>query len=333
MITYKEAGVNIEEGYRSVKLIKEYASRTMSEYVLNGLGSFAGMVELPEGYKKPVLVSGTDGVGTKLELAFKTKKYDTVGIDCVAMCVNDILCHGAKPLFFLDYIACGKLEAEVASDLVKGVSDGCVMSECALVGGETAEMPGFYKEGEYDIAGFAVGIVDKDKIINGKNIKPGDKLIGIASSGVHSNGFSLVRKLYTDLNEEFNGEEVWKTLITPTKIYVKPILNLIEKFEIKGMSHITGGGFIENVPRMFNGSELTAEIRKDSYPLPAIFEDMINKGVSRDHMYNTFNMGIGFVLCVDEKDVDSVIKDLIELGEKAYEIGIVTAGGEGVCLK
>ena len=333
MITYKEAGVNIEEGYKSVKLIKEYAQRTMSEYVLNGLGSFAGMVELPEGYKKPVLVSGTDGVGTKLELAFKTKKYDTVGIDCVAMCVNDILCHGAKPLFFLDYIACGKLEAEVAADLVKGVSDGCVMSECALVGGETAEMPGFYKEGEYDIAGFAVGIVDKDKIINGKNIKPGDKLIGIASSGVHSNGFSLVRKLYTDLNEEFNGEEVWKTLITPTKIYVKPILNLIEKFEIKGMSHITGGGFIENVPRMFNGSELTAEIRKDSYPLPAIFEDMINKGVSRDHMYNTFNMGIGFVLCVDEKDVDSVIKDLIELGEKAYEIGVVTAGGEGVCLK
>ena len=292
MITYKEAGVNIEEGYKSVKLIKEYAQRTMSEYVLNGLGSFAGMVELPEGYKKPVLVSGTDGVGTKLELAFKTKKYDTVGIDCVAMCVNDILCHGAKPLFFLDYIACGKLEAEVAADLVKGVSDGCVMSECALVGGETAEMPGFYKEGEYDIAGFAVGIVDKDKIINGKNIKPGDKLIGIASSGVHSNGFSLVRKLYTDLNEEFNGEEVWKTLITPTKIYVKPILNLIEKFEIKGMSHITGGGFIENVPRMFNGSELTAEIRKDSYPLPAIFEDMINKGVSRDHMYNTFYMGI-----------------------------------------
>ena len=333
MITYKEAGVNIEEGYKSVKLIKEYAQRTMSEYVLNGLGSFAGMVELPEGYKKPVLVSGTDGVGTKLELAFKTKKYDTVGIDCVAMCVNDILCHGAKPLFFLDYIACGKLEAEVAADLVKGVSDGCVMSGCALVGGETAEMPGFYKEGEYDIAGFAVGIVDKDKIINGKNIKPGDKLIGIASSGVHSNGFSLVRKLYTDLNEEFNGEEVWKTLITPTKIYVKPILNLIEKFEIKGMSHITGGGFIENVPRMFNGSELTAEIRKDSYPLPAIFEDMINKGVSRDHMYNTFNMGIGFVLCVDEKDVDSVIKELIELGEKAYEIGIVTAGGEGVCLK
>lgn len=333
MITYKEAGVNIEEGYRSVKLIKEYASRTMSEYVLNGLGSFAGMVELPEGYKKPVLVSGTDGVGTKLELAFKTKKYDTVGIDCVAMCVNDILCHGAKPLFFLDYIACGKLEAEVAADLVKGVSDGCVESGCALIGGETAEMPGFYKEGEYDIAGFAVGIVDKDKIINGKDIKPGDKLIGIASSGVHSNGFSLVRKLYTDLNEEFNGEEVWKTLITPTKLYVKPVLSLIEKFNIKGMSHITGGGFIENVPRMFNGAELTAEIRKDSYPLPEIFEDMIKKGIDRDHMYNTFNMGIGFVLCVKEADVQAILDELEAMGEKAYEIGIVTAGGEGVCLK
>ena len=326
MITYKEAGVNIEEGYRSVKLIKEYASRTMSEYVLNGLGSFAGMVELPEGYKKPVLVSGTDGVGTKLE-------YDTVGIDCVAMCVNDILCHGAKPLFFLDYIACGKLEAEVAADLVKGVSDGCVESGCALIGGETAEMPGFYKEGEYDIAGFAVGIVDKDKIINGKDIKPGDKLIGIASSGVHSNGFSLVRILYTDLNEEFNGEEVWKTLITPTKLYVKPVLSLIEKFNIKGMSHITGGGFIENVPRMFNGAELTAEIRKDSYPLPAIFEDMISRGVARDHMYNTFNMGIGFVLCVNEADVQAILNELEAMGEKAYEIGVVTAGGEGVCLK
>lgn len=333
MITYKEAGVNIEEGYRSVKLIKEYANRTMSEYVLNGLGSFAGMVELPEGYKKPVLVSGTDGVGTKLELAFKTKKYDTVGIDCVAMCVNDILCHGAKPLFFLDYIACGKLEAEVAADLVKGVSDGCVESGCALIGGETAEMPGFYKEGEYDIAGFAVGIVDKDKIINGKDIKPGDKLIGIASSGVHSNGFSLVRKLYTDLNEEFNGEEVWKTLITPTKLYVKPVLSLIEKFNIKGMSHITGGGFIENVPRMFNGAELTAEIRKDSYPLPEIFEDMIKKGIDRDHMYNTFNMGIGFVLCVKEADVQAILDELEAMGEKAYEIGVVTAGGEGVCLK
>lgn len=333
MITYKEAGVNIEEGYRSVKLIKEYAAKTMSEYVLNGLGSFAGMVELPSGYEKPVLVSGTDGVGTKLEIAFKNKKYDTVGIDCVAMCVNDILCHGAKPLFFLDYIACGRLEAEVASDLVKGISDGCIQSDCALIGGETAEMPGFYDEGEYDMAGFAVGIVDKEKIINGSRIKEGDKLIGIASSGIHSNGYSLVRKIFTDLNEYFNGEEVWKTLITPTKIYVKPILNLLENFDIKGMAHVTGGGFIENVPRMFNGRELTAVINKTSYPLPAIFERIIEKGVEKEHMYNTFNMGIGFVLAVNEEDVDLIIKALIAMGEKAYEIGYVTSGGEGVCLK
>ena len=333
MITYKEAGVNIEEGYKSVKLIKEYAARTMSQYVLNGLGSFAGMVELPSGYEKPVLVSGTDGVGTKLEIAFKNKKYDTVGIDCVAMCVNDILCHGAKPLFFLDYIACGKLEAEVAADLVKGISDGCVDSDCALIGGETAEMPGFYAEGEYDMAGFAVGIADKDKIINGSNIKEGDKLIGIASSGIHSNGYSLIRKVFPDLNEEFNGEEVWKTLITPTKIYVKPVLKLLESYEIKGMSHVTGGGFIENVPRMFNGGNFTAVINKDSYPLPAIFERIIEKGVDKDHMYNTFNMGIGFVLAVKEEDVAPIIKALEEMGEKAYEIGYVTSGGDGICLK
>jgi phosphoribosylformylglycinamidine cyclo-ligase len=333
MITYKESGVNIEEGYKSVKLIKDYAARTMSKYVLNGLGSFAGMVELPEGYKKPVLVSGTDGVGTKLDIACKKKKYDTVGIDCVAMCVNDILCHGAKPLFFLDYIACGKLEAEVAADLVKGVSEGCVQSDCALVGGETAEMPGFYQEGDYDIAGFAVGIADKDEIIDGAKIKEGDKLIGIASSGVHSNGFSLVRKIFTDLDMEFEGKEIWKTLITPTKIYVKPVLELLKKYEIKGMSHITGGGFIENVPRMFNGRELTAVIRKESYPIPLIFDKMIELGVDKDHMYNTFNMGIGFVLCVNEKDVEPIKKALLEMGEKAYEIGHVTSGGEGACLK
>ena len=332
-ITYKDAGVNIEEGYRSVELIKEYAKRTLNSYVLGGIGSFGSMIEIPEGYKKPVLVSGTDGVGTKLEIAFKTKKYDTVGIDCVAMCVNDILCHGAKPLFFLDYIACGKLEANVSSDLVKGVSDGCLESNCALVGGETAEMPGFYKDGEYDIAGFALGIVDKENIIDGSKVEDGNILIGLKSSGIHSNGYSLVRKIFTDLEEDFYGDAVWKTLLTPTRIYVKPILSLMKDVDIKAMAHITGGGFIENVPRMFNGGELTAEIVKDSYPLPAIFEDMINKGVSRDHMYNTFNMGIGFVLCVDEKDVDAVIKELIELGEKAYEIGVVTAGGEGVCLK
>lgn len=333
MITYKDSGVNIEEGYKSVKLIKDLVKQTYSKYVLNGLGSFAGMVELPEGYKKPVLISGTDGVGTKLDIACKKKKYDTVGIDCVAMCVNDILCHGAKPLFFLDYIACGKLDSNVSADLVKGVTDGCLQSDCALIGGETAEMPGFYKEGDYDIAGFAVGIADKDKIIDGSKIKEGNKLIGIASSGIHSNGFSLVRKLFTDLDMEFNGEEVWKTLIVPTKIYVKPVLKLLEKYDIKGMSHITGGGFIENVPRMFNGNNFTAVINKDSYPVLPIFDKMVEMGVDRDHMYNTFNMGIGFVMAVDEKDADNIIKDLQDMGEKAYEIGHVISGGEGICLK
>ena len=333
MLTYKESGVNIEEGYKSVKLIKDLVKQTYSKYVLNGLGSFAGMVELPEGYKKPVLISGTDGVGTKLDIACKKKKYDTVGIDCVAMCVNDILCHGAKPLFFLDYIACGSLDANVSSDLVKGVTEGCLQSDCALVGGETAEMPGFYKEGDYDIAGFAVGIADKDEIIDGSKIEVGDKIIGIASSGIHSNGFSSVRKIFTDLDMEFEGQEVWKNLIVPTKIYVKPVLKLMEQFEIRGMAHITGGGFIENTPRMFNGRELTAVIKKDSYKVPSIFEKMIEMGVDREHMYNTFNMGIGFMLAVKAEDAENVIKALKEMGEEAYEVGYVTSGGEGVCLK
>lgn len=333
MLTYKEAGVNIEEGYRSVKLIKEYAKKTMSEYVLNGLGSFAGMVELPEGYKKPVLVSGTDGVGTKLDIACKKRKFDTVGIDCVAMCVNDILCHGAKPLFFLDYIACGNLEAEVSSDLVKGVAEGCIKSQCSLIGGETAEMPGMYKEGDYDIAGFAVGIVDKDKIINGKDIKSGDKLIGIASSGVHSNGYSLIRKVFKNLDEDFNGKAIWEELLTPTKIYVKPVLSLLEKFNIKGMAHVTGGGFYENLPRMLSKEGLSIVINKNSYEIPEIFKKLMELGVKEEEMYNTFNMGIGFVLCVEEDEVEEVLKELSKQGEKAFEIGYINAGGEGVCIK
>ncbi|EIF6297040.1 phosphoribosylformylglycinamidine cyclo-ligase [Clostridium perfringens] len=333
MLTYKEAGVNIEEGYRSVKLIKEYAKKTMSEYVLNGLGSFAGMVELPEGYKKPVLVSGTDGVGTKLDIACKKRKFDTVGIDCVAMCVNDILCHGAKPLFFLDYIACGKLEAELSSDLVKGVAEGCIKSQCSLIGGETAEMPGMYKEGDYDIAGFAVGIVDKDKIINGKDIKSGDKLIGIASSGVHSNGYSLIRKVFKNLDEDFNGKAIWEELLTPTKIYVKPVLSLLEKFNIKGMAHVTGGGFYENLPRMLSEEGLSIVINKNSYEIPEIFKKLMELGVKEEEMYNTFNMGIGFVLCVEEDEVEEVLKELSKQGEKAFEIGYINAGGEGVCIK
>lgn len=332
MITYKESGVNIEEGYRSVELIKEYAAKTMTKYVLNGLGSFAGMVELPEGYKKPVLVSGTDGVGTKLEIAFKTKKYDTVGIDCVAMCVNDILCHGAKPLFFLDYLACGKLDAKVASDLVKGVSEGCIQSGAALIGGETAEMPGFYEEGEYDIAGFAVGIADKDKIIDGSGIKEGDILIGLPSSGPHSNGYSLIRKIVTNYDEELNSKKLSEILLTPTRIYVKPVLALLEKYEIKGMSHITGGGFIENVPRMLPKG-VTAVIETKSYKRPEIFDYIISKGVDENHMYNTFNMGIGFVMCVDKSIKNEVIAELKNMGEEAYEIGYITSGGEGICLK
>jgi len=272
MITYKESGVNIEEGYKAVSLIKEYAAKTTGNLVLNSLGSFAAMIELPEGYKKPVLVTGTDGVGTKLDIAFKTKKYDTVGIDCVAMCVNDILCHGAKPLFFLDYIACGKLEAQVAADLVKGVSEGCTQCNAGLVGGETAEMPGFYREGEYDIAGFAVGIVDEDKIVDGKNIKEGDALIGLASSGFHSNGYSLIRKVFTDIDEIYNGEKLGDILLTPTKIYVKPILNLLDKFTIKGMAHITGGGFVENIPRMLPKG-FTAVINKNSFPFQRFMRD------------------------------------------------------------
>ncbi|APH16444.1 phosphoribosylformylglycinamidine cyclo-ligase [Clostridium sporogenes] len=330
MVSYKEAGVNIEEGYKSVDLIKKHASKTFTEGVLNNLGSFAGMFELPK-YKNPVLVSGTDGVGTKLDIAFRMKKYNTVGIDCVAMCVNDILCHGAKPLFFLDYIACGKLESEIAAQLVEGVSNGCIQSECALIGGETAEMPGFYRDGEYDIAGFAVGIAEKDEIIDGSKIEDGDILIGIASSGPHSNGYSLIRKLVEDLHKDFEGDKIGNTLLTPTKIYVKPVMKLLEKYNIKGMAHVTGGGFYENIPRMFK-EDFTAVINKKSYPLPNIFSHLISLGIEEDHMYNTFNMGIGFVLCVNEKDGENIIKDLIEMGEKGYKIGCIKKGDKSVEL-
>lgn len=331
MATYKEAGVNIEEGYKAVKLMKNYASSTFTNGVLNNLGSFAGMFEIGN-YKNPVLVSGTDGVGTKLKVAFDMGVYDTVGIDCVAMCANDILCHGAKPIFFLDYIACGKLEAEAAADIVKGVSDGCIQSGAALIGGETAEMPGFYSDGEYDIAGFCVGIVEKDEIIDGSKINDGDVLIGIESSGIHSNGYSLVRKLIPNLNEEFDGDKIGNILLTPTKIYVKIISNLLDKYKIKGMAHITGGGFYENIPRMFK-EDLTAVINKNSFEIPSIFKYIMSLGVDEDHMYNTFNMGIGFVLCVSREDVGEIISEIKNMGSKAYEIGHVEAGGKGVCLK
>ncbi len=331
MVTYKDAGVSIEEGYKTVSKIKSYAEKTYTNGVLNNLGSFAGMFAMGN-YKNPVLVSGTDGVGTKLAIAFKMKKYDTVGIDCVAMCVNDILCHGAKPLFFLDYMACGKLSSETASQIVKGVSEGCLQADSALIGGETAEMPGFYKEGDYDLAGFSVGVVEREKIIDGSKIEDKDVLIGIASSGLHSNGFSLVRKLIPDIDIDFFSKKIGEVLLVPTKIYVKPILKLMEKFKIKGMAHITGGGFYENIPRMFKGN-FTAVISKDSYELPEIFKYLMTLGVTEEDMYHTFNMGIGFVLCVKKTDKEAILRNLEELGEKAFEIGHIEAGGSGVCLK
>lgn len=331
MVTYKDSGVNIEEGYKSVKLMKEYSAQTFIPGVLNGLGSFAGMFEMGK-YKNPVLVSGTDGVGTKLKIAFEMKIYDTVGIDCVAMCVNDILCHGAKPLFFLDYLACSNLEAEVAAELVKGISKGCMDAGCALIGGETAEMPGFYSKGEYDMAGFAVGVVEKENIINGSTVKEGDVLVGIGSSGIHSNGYSLVRKLVDNFQTDFFGKAVGEVLLTPTKIYVKPVLKLLEKFNIKAMAHITGGGFYENIPRMFK-DDFTAVIDKKSFEVPEIFKYIMDLGVDEEHMYNTYNMGIGFVLCVDSKDGENIVKELNNMGEKAYIIGQVKRREKRVCLK
>lgn len=334
MIDYRQSGVNIEEGYKAVDKYKESAKRTMIPGVLNGLGSFAGMFQIPEGMKNPVMVSGTDGVGTKLDIAFALKKYDTVGIDCVAMCVNDILCHGAKPAFFLDYIACGKLDSDVAASLVKGVSEGCLQSGCALLGGETAEMPGFYDEGKYDIAGFAVGLAEKDKIISGDKIAEGDVIIGIASSGVHSNGFSLVRKLVKDYGSELtlkSGEKktIGEILLEPTRIYVKPVLGLMEKIEIHGMVHITGGGFYENVPRMFSSKgDLYPVIEKGTWEIPEIFDELVRLGASPERMYNTFNMGIGFMLAISPSDCDEACKFLNEKGFKAGKIGYVASGRE-----
>lgn len=332
--TYKDAGVDVEAGYKAVSLMKEHAKTTFNDRVLQGLGSFGGMYDNGNGQ---VLVSGTDGVGTKLKAAFALDKHDTVGIDCVAMCVNDVVCHGAKPMFFLDYIATGKLNSEVAADIVKGVAAGCRESGCALIGGETAEMPGFYTEGEYDMAGFCVGSVDKDKLINGSRIEVGDKLIGLGSSGIHSNGFSLVRKLI-NMNDKVLatridtlGKTMGEELITPTRIYVKTLLSLIERFAIKGAAHITGGGFIENIPRILPGG-LGAEIQLGSWDMLPIFDLLVSEAKlkTRD-AYNTFNMGIGMVLAVKPGIAEEVALAARELGEKAFVIGHVTEG-EGVKL-
>ena len=332
---YKKAGVDIEAGYESVRLMKQFVERTNRPEVLTGLGGFSGAFSANafKDMEEPTLVSGTDGVGTKLKLAFLLDRHDTVGIDCVAMCVNDIACAGGEPLFFLDYIACGKNYPEKIAQIVKGVAEGCVQSQAALIGGETAEMPGFYPEDEYDLAGFAVGVVDKKDLITGQSICPGDVLVGIASSGVHSNGFSLVRKVFDMDRESLDtyydelGETLGEALIRPTRIYVKALRSVKEAgVTIKGCSHITGGGFYENVPRMLPDG-VKAVIRRDSYEVPAIFKMLQAKGEIDDHMmYNTYNMGIGMVMALDPKDAEAAIGAVEAAGEKAFVIGTVENG-------
>ena len=338
---YKNAGVDIEAGYQSVELMKKYVKETMRPEVLGGLGGFSGAFSLSaiKNMEKPTLVSGTDGVGTKLKLAFIMDKHDTVGIDCVAMCVNDIACAGGEPLFFLDYIACGKNYPEKIATIVKGVADGCKQAGAALIGGETAEMPGFYHMDEYDLAGFAVGVVDEKDLITGESIKPGDTLIGIASSGVHSNGFSLVRRIFDMTAESLNtyydelGTTLGEALLAPTKIYVKALKSVKDAgVTIKGCSHITGGGFYENIPRMLPEG-VRAVVKKDSYEVPPIFELMRRTGnLEEKMMYNTYNMGLGMVLAIDPADVDKTIAALEAAGEKAYVVGHVEQGEKGVTV-
>ena len=330
-ISYKDSGVDKEEGYRTVEKIKDKVKSTYSANVMNEIGSFGALYKLGD-YKKPVLVSGTDGVGTKLKIAFETAKYDTVGIDCVAMCVNDILCHGAKPLFFLDYLACGKLDSDVSSEIIKGVADGCLQAGASLIGGETAEMPGFYTVGEYDIAGFAVGAVEEDEIVNGSKIEEGDAIIAISSNGPHSNGFSLIRKLFVDLNEVYENKKIWEHLLTPTKIYVKSIQKLMESVKINGMAHITGGGLIENVPRTIPEG-LCANIDRKKIEIHPIFKHEYFKKVTEDELWGTFNMGVGFVVIVKKEDAEKTIGILKENGENAYEIGYISKGENKLCLK
>jgi len=331
MPSYKEAGVDVEAGYESVKLMKEHVRKTYTPGVLSDIGGFGALFQMDlSKFENPVLVSGTDGVGTKLKIAFLMNKADTVGIDCVAMCVNDVVCSGATPLFFLDYIAVGKNRPTQIADIVKGVADGCIQSGCALVGGETAEMPGFYSTDEYDMAGFAVGAVSKSKIIDGSKIKDGDVLIGLPSSGLHSNGYSLVRKVFTPSTEKMSmildgldctlGEE----LLKPTRIYVKTALDLIENFEIKGICHMTGGGFFENIPRM-GRKELNWNIQKGSWPILPIFSLLHSVGhVEEINMYSTFNMGIGMIFCVAAENAEKIVSHLAQKGEPAYIIGNVT---------
>ena len=339
---YKHAGVDIEAGYKSVELMKEHVKKTLRPEVLTGLGGFSGAFSM-ERFKqmeKPTLVSGTDGVGTKLKLAFLMDKHDTIGIDCVAMCVNDIACAGGEPLFFLDYIACGKNYPEKIADIVKGVAEGCLQSDAALIGGETAEHPGLMPEEEYDLAGFAVGIVDEKDMITGQDLKAGDVLIGVASSGVHSNGFSLVRKIFEMTKESLDtyydelGKTLGEALLTPTRIYVKSMKSMKDAgVKVKACSHITGGGFYENIPRMLK-DDTVAVIEKNSYPIPPIFTLMAKKGnVDEQMMYNTYNMGLGLVIAVDPAQADAAISAIEAAGEKAYRVGSIEAGEKGVILK
>ena len=338
---YKSSGVDIEAGYKSVELMKQYVKTTMRPEVLGGLGGFSGAFSLEKikDMEKPTLVSGTDGVGTKIKLAFLMDKHDTIGIDCVAMCVNDIACAGGEPLFFLDYIACGKNIPEKIAEIVKGVSAGCVQSEAALIGGETAEHPGLMPEDEYDLAGFAVGVVDEKNLITGENLKPGDVLIGMASSGVHSNGFSLVRKVFDMTVESLNtyydelGATLGETLLAPTRIYVKALKAVKEAgVTVKACSHITGGGFYENVPRMLKEGT-HAVINKNSYPIPPIFTLMAKKGNIEEHMmYNTYNMGLGMIVAVDPSDVDKTMEAMKSAGDTPYVVGTIEAGEKGVTL-
>lgn len=338
---YKNAGVDIEAGYKAVELMKKHIQQTMRDEVVGGIGGFSGAFSLKGymGMEEPTLVSGTDGVGTKLKLAFLLDRHDTIGIDCVAMCVNDIACAGGEPLFFLDYIACGKNEPEKIATIVSGVAEGCKQSGAALIGGETAEMPGFYPVDEYDLAGFAVGIVDKKKLISGQELKAGDVIIGIASSGIHSNGYSLVRKVFPMNREKLEiyfeslGQTLGAALLTPTKIYVKALKSLKEGgITVKACSHITGGGFYENIPRMLRDG-VTAVIKKDSYPIPPIFKMLsVDGNIEEKMMYNTYNMGIGMMLCVEADKADAALRLIESAGESAYIIGEIESGERGVRL-
>ena len=338
--SYKAAGVDITAGYKAVELMKQHVARTVTAGAASDIGGFGGLFEMDlTGISKPVLVSGTDGVGTKLKMAFLMDKHDTVGIDCVAMCVNDIICCGAKPLFFLDYLAVGKNYPEKVAQIVAGVAEGCVQSGCALIGGETAEMPGFYPEDEYDLAGFSVGVVDKDKVLNNKTITEGDVIIALPSSGVHSNGFSLVRKVFDVENadiktprEELGGNSVGETLLTPTKIYVKPMLALFEEITVKAVSHITGGGFYENIPRSIPKG-FGAKIKRDAVRVLPIFELIAKTGnIPERDMFNTFNMGVGMSVVVAKEDAEKAVEILKANGEDAYIIGEIIKSDEGVVI-